>query len=622
MAGPAGSVPGDLRPEHPPQTPVTALAELIGARVQWVAGTAATAATAESAGDAPISVTGVELRAQSIEPGDLFAALPGARAHGAEFAASALERGAVAVLTDPAGMATLAALAPATALPVLVHPDPRSVLGEVSATVYGRPADRLQVIGITGTSGKTTTAYLVEAGLTASGRRAGLVGTIETRIEGRRVPSALTTPEAPQLHALFAVMLERGLDTVVMEVSSHALSLGRVDGTDFAIGAFTNLSQDHLDFHDGLDDYFAAKSRLFARDSTVRARRAVVCVDDEWGSRMAEIAAAAVPPESTAAVLPESAAAVLPESAAAVLPESAAAVLPESAAAVLPESAAAVLPESAAAVLPESAAAVLPESAAAVPPESAAEAPPTTVSITTGGADWTASEVVAAEDGSQRFIAHGPTGSLPVALRLPGHYNVANALLALATLAAAGVDPERAAAGIGSVDVPGRVQRVDRGQDFLAVVDYAHKPAALEAVIATLRGQSAGRLAVVVGAGGDRDQGKRPMMGEVSARGADLVIITDDNPRSEDPAAIRAAVREGALGVPEAARAEVREFADRAEAIADAVRWAEPGDMVLVAGKGHEIGQEINGVKHPFDDREVLAAAIDAVGRSDEGQVR
>jgi UDP-N-acetylmuramoyl-L-alanyl-D-glutamate--2,6-diaminopimelate ligase len=555
VAGSAGSVPGDLRPEHPPQTTVTALAELIGARVQWVAGTAA---TAPAAGDAPVSVTGVELRAQSIEPGDLFAALPGARAHGAEFAASALERGAVAVLTDPAGLATLAELAPVTALPVLVHPNPRSVLGEVSATVYGRPADRLQVIGITGTSGKTTTAYLIEAGLTAAGRRAGLVGTIETRIEGRRVPSALTTPEAPQLHALFAVMLERGLDTVVMEVSSHALSLGRVDGTDFAIGAFTNLSQDHLDFHDGLDDYFAAKSRLFARDSSVRARRAVVCVDDEWGSRMAEIAAAAVPPES----------------------------------------------------------------AAAVPPESAVEAPPTTVSITTGGADWTASEVVAAEDGSQRFLAHGPTGSLPVALRLPGHYNVANALLALATLAAAGVDPERAAAGIGSVDVPGRVQRVDRGQDFLAVVDYAHKPAALEAVIATLRGQSAGRLAVVVGAGGDRDQGKRPMMGEVSARGADLVIITDDNPRSEDPAAIRAAVREGALGVPEAARAEVREFADRAEAIADAVRWAEPGDMVLVAGKGHEIGQEINGVKHPFDDREVLAAAIDAVGSGDEGQVR
>ncbi|MFC7447047.1 UDP-N-acetylmuramoyl-L-alanyl-D-glutamate--2,6-diaminopimelate ligase [Rhodococcus daqingensis] len=536
MAGSAGSAPGGLRPEHPPRTPVTALAELIGARVEWVAG------PAHVAGDAPVSVTGVELRAQSIEPGDLFAALPGARAHGAEFAASALERGATAVLTDAAGLATLAALAPATALPVLVHPDPRSVLGEVSASVYGRPADRLQVIGITGTSGKTTTAYLVEAGLTASGRRAGLVGTIETRIEGRRVPSALTTPEAPQLHALFAVMLERGLDTVVMEVSSHALSLGRVDGTDFAIGGFTNLSQDHLDFHDGLDDYFEAKARLFAATSTVRAHRAVVCVDDEWGSRMAEVASA--------------------------------------------------------------------------------EAAPTTVSATTGGADWTASEVVAADDGSQRFLAHGPAGSLPVALRLPGHYNVANALLALAILDAAGVDLPQAAEGIASVDVPGRVQRVDRGQDFLAVVDYAHKPAALEAVIATLRAQSAGRVAVVIGAGGDRDQGKRPMMGEVSARAADLVIITDDNPRTEDPAAIRAAVREGALGVPESARGQVREFADRAEAIAEAVRWARPGDVVLVAGKGHEIGQEINGVKHPFDDREVLAAAIDAARRSDGGGVR
>ncbi|MFD4180310.1 UDP-N-acetylmuramoyl-L-alanyl-D-glutamate--2,6-diaminopimelate ligase [Rhodococcus sp. NPDC058514] len=531
-----GRTGGGLRPEHPPQTQVAALAELTGATLHWIGE------------PGPVSVTGVELRAQGIEPGDLFAALPGARAHGAEFTATALERGAVAVLTDAAGLAAVQGLSPATALPVLVHPDPRSVLGELSATIYGRPADRLQVIGITGTSGKTTTAYLIEAGLTASGRRAGLVGTIETRIEGRRVPSALTTPEAPQLHALFAVMLERGLDTVVMEVSSHALSLGRVDGTDFAIGAFTNLSQDHLDFHDGLDDYFEAKARLFAPDSTVRARRAVVCIDDEWGIRMAEVAAA-VPPESTAA---------------------------------------------------------------AVPPESTAgEAPPTTVSTTTDGADWTASEVAAADDGSQRFLAHGPNGSLSVGLRLPGHYNVANALLALATLDAAGVDLSQAVDGIGSVDVPGRVQRVDRGQDFLAVVDYAHKPAALEAVIATLRGQSAGRVAVVIGAGGDRDQGKRPMMGEVSARGADLVIITDDNPRTEDPATIRAAVREGALTVPESTRAQVREFADRAEAIADAVRWAEPGDVVLVAGKGHEIGQEINGVKHPFDDREVLAAAID-----------
>ncbi|MFC9790003.1 UDP-N-acetylmuramoyl-L-alanyl-D-glutamate--2,6-diaminopimelate ligase [Rhodococcus sp. NPDC127528] len=509
--------PGGLRPAHPPTTEVAALADLIGADLRWIG---------DPAGGS--TVTGVELRAQGIEPGDLFAALPGARAHGAEFAGTAVERGATAVLTDEAGVAVLEAARIPGPVGVLVHPNPRAVLGTVSATIYGHPSERLQVVGITGTSGKTTTSYLVEAGLTAAGRRAGLVGTIETRIDGRRVPSALTTPEAPQLHALFAAMLERGIDTVVMEVSSHALALGRVDGTHFAIGAFTNLSQDHLDFHTDLDDYFAAKARLFAPNSTVHADRAVVCVDDEWGRRMAEVAELA-----------------------------------------------------------------------------------TTVS-TTGPADWTAAEIEATDDGSQQFVATAPDGSARrVGLRLPGRYNVANALLALATLQACGVDLDRAVDGIGSVDVPGRVQRVERGQDFLAVVDYAHKPAALEAVIATLRGQTKGRIAVVVGAGGDRDQGKRPMMGEVSARGADLVVVTDDNPRTEDPATIRASVRAGALGVPADERAEVREFADRAAAIADAVRWAATGDVVLVAGKGHEIGQEINGVKYPFDDREVLAAAID-----------
>ncbi|MFC4602149.1 UDP-N-acetylmuramoyl-L-alanyl-D-glutamate--2,6-diaminopimelate ligase [Rhodococcus kronopolitis] len=523
---------GGLRPTSPPTTRIAALAALTGARLEWVG---AAAPEADPAADP--AVTGVELRAQTVQPGDLFAALPGAHAHGAEFAADALDRGAAAVLTDDAGLAVLAGAA-VVRTPVLVHPDPRSVLGAVSAEIYGNPSRRLRVVGITGTSGKTTTAYLVEAGLTAAGQHAGLVGTIETRIDGRRVPSALTTPEAPQLHALFAAMLERGIDTVVMEVSSHALALGRVDGTEFQIGAFTNLSQDHLDFHTDLEDYFAAKARLFAPDSTVHAGRAVVCVDDDWGRRMAGIAATA----STVA--------------------------------------------------------------------------------TTGPADWTATEVEATGDGTQRFVATGPDGTARrVTLRLPGRYNVANALLALATLDACGADLDRAIEGIGAVDVPGRVQRVDRGQDFLAVVDYAHKPAAVEAVIATLRGQSSGRIAVVVGAGGDRDQGKRPIMGAAAARGADLLVITDDNPRTEDPATIRAAVRAGALGVPEQERGEVREFADRAAAIADAVAWAGPGDVVLVAGKGHEIGQEINGVKYPFDDREVLGQAIDQVlgGRSDGG---
>jgi UDP-N-acetylmuramoyl-L-alanyl-D-glutamate--2,6-diaminopimelate ligase len=514
------SVPPGLRPAHPPTTAVATLAQLVGATVQWPAGVG-------DGGD--VSVTGVDLRAQGIVPGDLFAALPGARTHGADYADEAVRRGATAVLTDPDGVARLGSLP--SPVPVLVHPDPRSVLGVVSAAVYGNPSARLRIVGITGTSGKTTTSYLVEAGLAAAGRRAGLVGTIETRIDGRRVPSALTTPEAPQLQALFAAMLERGVDTVVMEVSSHALALGRVDGTRFEVGAFTNLSQDHLDFHAGLDDYFAAKARLFDPASTVHAERSVVCVDDEWGRKMADLVGAGA----------------------------------------------------------------------------------VTVS-STGDARWTAGEVVTAADGSQSFTVTTPDdGELAASLRLPGRYNVANALVALAVLHECGIPPADAVRGLAEVDVPGRVQRIDRGQRFLAVVDYAHKPAALEAVIATLRGQSTGRLAVVVGAGGDRDHGKRPLMGEGGARGADLLVVTDDNPRTEDPAEIRRAVLAGALAVPDGERGEVREIGDRAAAIAAAVEWARPGDVVLVAGKGHEIGQEIDGVKHPFDDREVLAEAIDRV---------
>lgn len=523
-AGPQ-SVPPGLRPAHPPTTAVATLAQLVGADLQWHGGGADPAdRTADE-----VRVTGIDLRAQGIVAGDLFAALPGARAHGADFSEDAIRRGAVAVLTDPAGAARIDSLSRPVA--VLVHPDPRAVLGVVSAAVYGNPSERLRIVGITGTSGKTTTSYLVEAGLAASGRRPGLVGTIETRIEGRHVPSALTTPEAPQLHALFATMLERGVDTVVMEVSSHALALGRVDGTRFAVGAFTNLSQDHLDFHTGLDDYFGAKARLFDPASTVHAERAVVCVDDEWGRRMADVAGA-----------------------------------------------------------------------------------DTVTVATTGTARWTARDVVTEADGSQAFTVVTPDGAdMTASLRLPGRFNVANALLALAVLHECGVPEADAVRGLAEVDVPGRVQRIDRGQQFLAVVDYAHKPAALEAVIATLRGQTAGRLAVVVGAGGDRDHGKRTLMGDGGARGADLLIVTDDNPRTEDPAVIRRALLDGALAVPDGERGEVREIGDRAAAIAAAVEWARPGDVVLVAGKGHEIGQEIAGVKHPFDDREVLAEAIDRV---------
>ncbi|WP_458316359.1 UDP-N-acetylmuramoyl-L-alanyl-D-glutamate--2,6-diaminopimelate ligase [Mycolicibacterium brisbanense] len=471
-----------------------------------------------------LRVTGVTLRGQDARPGDLFAALPGSAAHGARYAADAVARGAVAVLTDQSGVAELADLA---GVPVLIHPDPRSVLGELAAAVYGNPAGRLRVIGVTGTSGKTTTTYLVEAGLRAAGRVAGLIGTVGVRIDGNDLPSALTTPEAPDLQALLAVMVERGVDTVVMEVSSHALVLGRVDGLRFAVGGFTNLSRDHLDFHPTMQDYFEAKARLFDPTSPNHAAAAVICVDDQAGQAMAQRA------EN-----------------------------------------------------------------------------PVTVSVTGRPADWVVQAVTAAGAGAQEFTVTDPAGvHHELGIGLPGAYNVANAALALALLEAVGVSPEQAAPGLRNAAVPGRLQAIDRGQPFLALVDYAHKPGALEAVLETLRqsADSRARLAVVFGAGGNRDAGKREPMGRVAAELADLVVVTDDNPRDEDPATIRAAVMAGAA----AGRAEVVEVGDRRAAIEHAVGWARSGDIVLIAGKGHESGQTGGGHTRPFDDRDELAAALE-----------
>lgn len=471
-----------------------------------------------------IPVTGVTLRAQEVLPGDLFAALPGASTHGARYAGDAIGRGAVAVLTDAAGAAQMGERTAAT--PTLVHPGPRSVLGALAATVYGNPSERVTVVGITGTSGKTTTTYLVESGLRAAGRTAGLIGTIGTRIDGADMPSALTTPEAPALQAMLAAMAERGVDTVVMEVSSHALTLGRVDGIAFAVGGFTNLSRDHLDFHPTMADYFEAKARLFDPASPLRARRAVVCVDDEAGRAMARRADTAV-----------------------------------------------------------------------------------TVSTRGRPADWRA-EAVTAQAGAQEFTAVDPAGvHHRMGLALPGDYNIANCIVALAVLDAVGVSPEQASAGLRHTRVPGRLEQIDRGQDFLALVDYAHKPGALHEVLRTLR-RPDGRLAVVFGAGGDRDRGKRAEMGRVAAELADLVVVTDDNPRSEDPAAIR---REILSGTAQAGTdAAVVEIGDRRAAIDYAVAWAAAGDVVLIAGKGHETGQTRDGQTQPFDDRVELAAALAA----------
>ncbi|MDT9594504.1 UDP-N-acetylmuramoyl-L-alanyl-D-glutamate--2,6-diaminopimelate ligase [Nocardioides zeae] len=478
-----------------------------------------------------VAVRGVTLSTRRVAPGDLYAALPGARAHGADFAADALAAGAVAVLTDPDGAARLVA-AGGAGVPVLTVPDPRAVLGSLAARLHGRPAERMATVAVTGTQGKTTTTRLAEAALTAAGTPAAVVGTVGTRVRGVDVPTSLTTPEAPDLHGLFARMVEDGVEVCAMEVSSHALVLGRVDGVVFDVAVFTNLGRDHLDFHADVEEYFAAKASLFTPQ---RARRALVNVDDEHGRRLVGLAA-----------------------------------------------------------------------------EAGLEV--RTFSLRPGAADWWVDDVVAEPEGS-RFTVHGPGGAVETTtVPLPGDFNVANALAALAALVEAGQDLAAVADGLArSGGVPGRLERVDVGQDFTLVVDYAHKPDAVAAALSTLRPLTSGRVLLVLGAGGDRDPGKRPLMGRIGAELADVLVVTDDNPRTEDPAAVRAAVLAGAAEVPEDTRAQVVEIGDRRAAVRHAVTAARPGDIVVVAGKGHETGQEVAGVVHPFDDRVVAAEEARAV---------
>jgi len=475
----------------------------------------------------PDEVTGVTLDSRRVLPGDLYAALPGAHTHGARFAAMAQSAGAVAVLTDPSG-AEIMRGDPGCTLPVLVVDDPRAVLGPVSAWVYGQPAAALTTTGITGTNGKTTTSYLIDAALRAAGRSTGLIGTVATQIGDEVMPAVRTTPEAPDVHALLAVMRERGVSDVTMEVSSHALELGRVDGVRFDLAVFTNLTRDHLDFHGDMDSYFAAKAGLF---TPARAGAGLVCVDDEWGRAL--VAGARVP---------------------------------------------------------------------------------TTTYSVGSPADWTAGDIRSAAHGASTFTAHGPSGAIPAGVGLPGVFNVANALAALAVAVGQGVDAHVAAEAIRNCPgVPGRMERIRAGQPFLAVVDYAHTPDAVSRAITAARESLPGRVIVVLGCGGDRDQDKRAAMGAVAAQGADVVFITDDNPRSEEPSAIRSAIMVGARGVASSDRAVLHDEGDRRRAITSAVEEAGPGDCVLILGKGHEQGQEVAGVVTPFDDRVVVREALEAL---------
>jgi len=469
---------------------------------------------------AGISLSGATLDSRAVRPGDLYAALPGAKAHGADFARNAARAGAVAVLTSPDGRSR----AEEAGVPVAVLPRPREVLGSVAAWVYGWPAESLLLLAVTGTNGKTTTAYLLEGGLRAGGRTPGMIGTVETRVGDAVLPSVRTTPEAPDVQALLAVMRERGADAVAMEVSSHALALGRVDGLRFDVAVFTNLSQDHLDFHGDLESYYAAKAALF---TPARARRGVVNVDDPYGARLA----------------------------------------------------------------------------------GEADIPMTTVSPSGAVvADWTGA-ALAVGPAESSFRLTGPDGAeVAVTVALTGRFNVDNAALAVVALTVAGLPADRAAAGVaGVLAVPGRMERIDAGQPFTAIVDYAHTPEAVATLLASLRPTTAGQLLVVLGCGGDRDRLKRPQMGAAAVAGADVAVFTTDNPRSEDPGQILDAMLAGAAA---AGGATPVVEPDRAAAIARAVDLAAPGDTLVVAGRGHEQWQERGGAVLPFDDRAVLRAAL------------
>jgi len=497
-------VSDSTRPQQPPRTPLSTVAEWVGAD-----------AREGSTGLDRVEVTGVSLASQRVRPGDLYAALPGARAHGADYADAALAAGAVAVLTDAAGADRVP-----PGVPVLVVDDPRAVLGRLAARVYGNPARSMRMIGVTGTQGKTTTTRLLESGLQWAGIPSATIGTVGTRVLGVDVKTALTTPEAPDLHGLFAVMRERGVEACAMEVSSHALVLGRVDGVVFDVAVFLNLGRDHLDFHTDMEDYYRAKASLFTPE---RARLALVNVDDEHGRRLA----------------------------------------------------------------------------------AETSLPVRTFSAAGAEADWRAVDVELGPDRS-RFEVSAPGGRrLLTGCPIPGDFNVVNTLAAIAAAGEAGLadDGGYVASGIAlGGGVPGRMERVDGDPDGVAVVvDYAHKPDAVRSVIRSLREVTESEVIVVLGAGGDRDAGKRQLMGRIAADLADVLIVTDDNPRDEDPAAIRAAVLDGARE----GTAELLEIGDRRAAIRAALERATSGDAVLILGKGHETGQEVRGVVHPFDDRDV-----------------
>jgi len=496
-------------------------------------------ASARVRGDASgVEISGLAYDSRAVAPGELFFCVSGFRSDGHDFAAQAVARGAAAIVAERALD---------LGVPELLVESVRGAMGPIAARFFGDPTAELRVVGVTGTNGKTTTAYLVRALLEATGQQCGLLGTVKSIVGGEERGVIRTTPEGIDLQRDFRAMLDGGDRACAMEVSSHALELRRTDAIRFAAAVFTNISRDHLDFHDTMEDYFQAKRQLFAaqqaqRESSSVSRRtpappgvSVVNTGDPYGQRLAAEFEHAL--------------------------------------------------------------------------SFAVDRP----------ADYSATEVRCDFDGCA-FTLHTPAGRREVALPMPGRFNVANALAALAAVHALGGDLDVLVGALEQgVRVPGRFEPVEEGQDFAVLVDYAHTPDSLENVLGAARELAcegplaSGRLVCVFGAGGDRDRGKRPLMGDVAARLADEVMVTSDNPRSEDPEQIIAEIMAGVRG----GAAHVRSMPDRASAIKQAIAGARSGDVVVIAGKGHEQGQEFaGGRKLPFDDvavaREGLRAAASA----------
>lgn len=459
-----------------------------------------------------IDIGGIAYDSRKVEPGFLFAAVSGLKHDGHDYVSEAVARGAAAVLVERVVD---------TPVPQVLVEDTRFALGHAAAAFYGYPAKQLKVIGVTGTNGKTTTTYMVRSILEQAGKRVGLIGTIETVYNGQSRVSDRTTPESLDLQRILADMAADQVEYVVMEVSSHALALHRTNGMEFRAGIFTNLTQDHLDFHETLEDYFQSKARLFNQVTAF----AVINCDDLHGAELM------------------------------------------------------------------------------------AQVPVPTISY---GVDRAVQvQAVDIEVGPKQtsYTLKTPWGTAALELRLTGRFNVYNSLAAAAVCLGEGVAIEHVKRGLESLQgVPGRFEVVDEGQPFTVIVDYAHTPDGLENILRTARSMTQGRVVVVFGAGGDRDRSKRPLMGEIAVRLADRVIITSDNPRSEDPQVICADILAGVKKIRTDADYAIQ--VDRRSAIRQALAEARPSDIILIAGKGHETYQEIQGVRTHFDDREEARKAL------------